>query len=62
MIGNSSSGLVEVPFLGTESIIIGLRQKVDFPKKVFNILMQIKKKNFFNNKKNIEEKKSVKKK
>lgn len=27
VIGNSSSGLVEVPFLGTQSIIIGMRQK-----------------------------------
>ena len=33
VIGNSSSGLVEVPFLGTESIMIGVRQKGRFSEK-----------------------------
>ena len=57
MIGNSSSGLVEVPFLGTESIIIGLRQKGRFFEKGVQHI-NADQKNFLTAKKNIEEKKA----
>ena len=62
MIGNSSSGLVEVPFLGTESIIIGIRQKGRFSEKGVQHINADQKKIFLTIKKILKEKKRKKKK
>ena len=61
VIGNSSSGLVEVPFLGTESIIIGVRQKGRFSEKGVQHISADQKKIFLTIKKILKEKKRKKK-
>ena len=61
VIGNSSSGLVEVPFLGTESIIIGLRQKGRFSEKGVQHINADQKKIFLTIKKILKKKKRKKK-
>lgn len=61
VIGNSSSGLVEVPFLGTESIIIGIRQKGRFSEKGVQHINADQKKIFLTIKKILKEKKRKKK-